>query len=94
MDTRRARRGANTTFRCIFFIVKQTRLFAKVGSRQTQGKTHTKGAVPQVSIVRRHEDPEAGDVLDLRSKLRARDAEIAELKAQLQRVLPEGVPPP
>jgi hypothetical protein len=47
-----------------------------------------------VSIVRRHEDPEAGDVLDLRSKLRARDAEIAELKAQLQRVSPEGVPPP
>ena len=56
-------------------------------------KLNQKRLVPQVSIVRRHEDLEAADVLDLRNKLQARDAEIAELKAQLRRMPPEGVPP-
>ena len=52
-----------------------------------------------VSMVRRHEDyrksegSSGGDETDLRNKIQDRDAEIAELKAQLRRLMPEGVPP-
>jgi hypothetical protein len=52
-----------------------------------------------VSMVRRHEDyrksegSSGGDEMDLRNKIQDRDAEIAELKAQLRRLMPEGVPP-